>query len=359
MTVTGEVNMQKKIRVAAVGLGWVTTHRHIPAMLANSKYELVAVVDRKPGRAKAFANRLKLKHFCQGDSLEIIPWLDDVDAITIGTSPQAHYPFIRSALKLGKHVLTEKPFAATVAEGEELVRLAADKKKILAIVHNFQFASSTRKLLRDIQSGKLGKIRSVIVTQLSNPNRRLPAWYKELPMGLFYDESPHFFYLLSRLAPGPLKLLDCQIYSNPEGLRTPAAVNAHYFAQTAAGENIPVMLHLNFEATISEWHVTVYGEKSLGDIDIFRDIYICLPNDGLHSMGTVARTSLLATWQHWAQYFISGLQHIFGTLRFGNDIVFDQFAEAVFNSKPPQGMSAEDALKVLKMQHEILQCHEH
>ena len=347
----------KKIRVAAVGLGWVTTHRHIPTMLENPKYELLGVIDRKPGRAKEFASRFRLKYFHEGNSLANIPWLSDVDALTIGTSPQTHYSFVRSALNLGKHVLTEKPFTMTVSEGEELVRLAASKNLILAVVHNFQFASSTRKLLKDMELGKFGKIHSLVVTQLSNPKRRLPVWYEELPMGLFYDESPHFFYLLTRLAPGPLRILDYQVYANQKGMNTPAAVNAHYFSEPPNGEKIPVMLHLNFEATLSEWHVTVYGEKAMGDIDIFRDIYIHLPNDGLHTSATVIRTSLFATLQHWTQHFTSGFKHIAGRLRFGNDIVFDQFAEAVFSGLPPKGMNAMDALTVLKMQHEILQSH--
>ena len=77
-----------------------------------------------------------------------------------------------AALQLGKHVLTEKPFAMTVAEGEELVALSESAGRVLAIVHNFQFAPSTRRRIDDIDSGALGTVRGVIAQQYGNPARR-------------------------------------------------------------------------------------------------------------------------------------------------------------------------------------------
>ena len=345
----------KKLKVASVGLGWVTTNRHLVTMEENSSYEIIGVIDRRPGRAEAIAKERGYANFYQGDSLEKIPWLDRVNIVTVGTCPHSHYHLIKSALKLGKHVLTEKPFVMTLAEGEELVALAKKQGLTLGIVHNFQFASSTQRLLRDLQSGCFGKIKAIVAQQLSNPNRRLPVWYEELPLGLFYDESPHFFYLVSRLAPGPLQLLKCDIHPSTLGLVTPAAIAIQYRCDSQNEATIPLTINMNFEAPVSEWHLTVYGEHYMGDIDIFRDIYIRLPNDGLHTTKTVIRTSALATWQHWAQHFTSGVKHLTGNLRYGNDVIFDRFATAVIQGKNPAEISPEDALRVLKMQHEVIQ----
>jgi scyllo-inositol 2-dehydrogenase (NADP+) len=77
-----------------------------------------------------------------------------------------------------------------------------------------------------------------------------------------------------------------------------------------------------------------------------------LPNDGSHTASLVLRTSLVATWAHWAQ---SGPQHLAGSLRYGNDEVFRRFAAAVRSSAQPVGIGAADALAVLRMQHEILE----
>ena len=169
----------------------------------------------------------------------------------------------------------------TVDQGQDLVATAARQQRILAVVHNFQFAPSTRRLLQDIEHGRLGGIRGVIATQYGNPGRRLPKWYEELPLGLFYDESPHLLYLLRRLSPGPLRLLACDVFPSTTGKVTPALIHAQYEAATGTGR-IPVTLSLHFESPISEWHVSVLGEQALGDVDVFRDIYVRLPNDGEH-----------------------------------------------------------------------------
>jgi predicted dehydrogenase len=231
------------------------------------------------------------------------------------------------------------------------VRLARERGRTLAIVHNFQFARSTRRLLADLQARRYGEVRFIHAQQLGNPARRLPAWYEELPLGLYYDESPHMFYLLRALAPAPLVFQGAQVHPSTLGKRTPAWISAHYFAGDA---RIPVKLDMAFEAPLSEWHVCVGGERCLGDIDVFRDIYVRIPNDGEHTGWPVLRTSIAATWGHWSQHFVSGPRHLAGTLLYGNDEVFRRFAAAVRSGEDPAGIGADDALAVLRMQHEVL-----
>lgn len=350
-------NKRKKVRIASIGLGWVTLNRHLPSMDESELYEVVGVIDHHASRAKSVAKERGYAYHSETNSLEEVTWLDKVDAVVIGTNPHAHYKLIKSALNMGKHVLTEKPFVMSVNEGNEIVEIARKKKLILGIVHNFQFATCTRKLLSDLENNRLGKIKAIQAIQLSNPKRRLPKWFDELPLGLFFDESPHFFYLLSRISPGELEMLNCNLFSSSLGLNTPASIFAAYSCNSKEYGKLPVTINMNFEATLSEWHITVFGEDYLVDIDIFRDIYIKLPNDGLHTTSTVFKTSLLSTYQHFAQHFTSGIKHLSGTLRYGNDILFRTFAEAVIKGEEPRYIGADNALRVLKMQEEVVKKH--
>jgi scyllo-inositol 2-dehydrogenase (NADP+) len=340
------------LRVATVGLGWVGTNRHLPALRADKAFDLVGVVDRRSNRARAVAERLGLRRHHAGERLADIPWLDEVEAFTVATSPASHGALIREALTLGRHVLTEKPFVMDPGEGAALVALARECGRVLAVVHNFQFARSTRRLLADLQAGRYGEVRFIHAQQLGNPLRRLPAWYEELPLGLYYDESPHMFYLLRAIAPAPLEFRGAQVHPSTLGKRTPAWISAHYSAGRAS---IPVKFDMAFEAPLSEWHVSVGGERCLGDVDVFRDIYVRIPNDGAHTTWPVLRTSLAATWGHWMQHFVSGPRHLAGVLLYGNDEVFRRFAAAVRSGSEPRGISAADALAVLRMQHDILE----
>ena len=195
----------KRIRIAAFGAGWVTTHRHIPVIRGHGGYEIVALVDRNYERARAEADRLGVPHARQGSSFDDIRDLG-IEAVSCGTAPFHHFGVVSSALESGVHALTEKPFTMTVAEGERLVGLTASNRVQLAIVHNFQFARSVRQADAWIRQGRLGRMRAIWAVQLSNPRRRLPTWYDELPLGLFFDESPHLLYLVRHFGGDELEL---------------------------------------------------------------------------------------------------------------------------------------------------------
>ena len=62
------------------------------------------------------------------------------------------------ALEAGKDVLVEKPLAIDVKHGEELVRLAADKGRILMVGHILRYHPAILKLQQLIHEGALGKI---------------------------------------------------------------------------------------------------------------------------------------------------------------------------------------------------------
>lgn len=217
-------------------------------------------------------------------------------------------------------------------------------------MHNFQFARSIKKLLADLENGRLGKLTAINAVQLGNPRRRLPVWYDTLPFGLFYDESPHLLYLL-RLIAGDIALTRVLTTPHRDGRSTPGQIDA--FFRCPSG--IAATLRCNFDSPVSEWHILVFGERGIGIADIFRDIYIFIPNDGHHDTLRVLRTSLVTTTQHWWQHVASGIPHLSGRLFFGNEEVFSRFASAI-NGMPeelkPIGPSA--ALAVLELQHQII-----
>jgi predicted dehydrogenase len=345
-----QISVSRPLFVAAVGLGWVCTHRHLPVMDASSAYKVVGVIDRQPGRAAEVAGTRGYAKHAATATLAEVPWLDEVDAITIASAPMSHADLIGQALRLGKHVLTEKPFTMTPAEGRDVAALAESAGLCLAVVHNFQFARSTKRLLADVASGRLGDLTAINAVQLGNPGRRLPVWYDTLPFGLFYDESPHLLYLLRRLG-GEIELTRVLTTPHRDGRSTPGQIDA--FFRCPGG--IAATLRCNFDSPVSEWHIMAIGTEGLGIVDVFRDIYIFLPNDGLHDTRRVLRTSLAATAQHWWQHVVSGIPHLRGRLFYGNDEVFARFAAAIHGDRAALApIGAESALAVLDLQHQII-----
>lgn len=335
------------LKVAVVGAGWVSTHRHLPSLQRSGDADVVGIIDRHADRAREAAERFKLPQFAS--DLDA-PWLDAVEAVSVGVSPGSHYEVAAALLDRGKHVLLEKPMCLTVAEGEALAEQSRARKLKLAIVHNFQFARSARRAKQMIASGRWGQVLGLHAFQLSNPNRRLPTWYEDLPLGLFYDESPHLLYLLKSFG-GRLDLQDANVVPSSVGKVTPAVVQAQFDAG-----GVPATLSMNFEAPISEWQLLVYTERGAAVIDIFRDILIFIPTDHSHRAKDVTRSSLAMLWGHASGFVRSGLHMVSGRLSYGNDEVVRRFLNAAQGRTPLGGIDAESALEVLRLQHQIMEC---
>ncbi len=281
-----------KIPIAVIGSGWVVEHRHIPALLSSGLYSIKTIVGRKEERLSYLSSKFSIPTYITGDATKRSDWLDDVDAVMVGVPPMHHAKIIQFALRHNKHVLTEKPFTTSTTLSRQLVREAKKRNLVLSIVHNFQFSKSARALDRDLARGKYGEITGLFAYQLSNMNRRLPSWYEQLPWGLFFDESPHLLYLLDKFGDG-ITLQYATVEPIPKR-KTPRCVTAQF----STGKGIQASLYCHFDAPVSEWFLTIIGEKRIGVMDIFRDIYISLPNDGRHTPATMMRSSMMTSLQH-------------------------------------------------------------
>jgi predicted dehydrogenase len=224
------------------------------------------------------------------------------------------------------------------------------------VVHNFQFARCAQRLKTAIRNDELGAIKSIYGVQLCNHQRNIPEWCDQLPLGLFYDEAPHFYYLFRWLAQGEMQLLHASVWDDPRPARhTPRMITAEY----RSSKDIPVTLHINFESSITEWHVVVVGEKATVVMDVWRDIYIRLPNDGVHSAAQIMQTSLAASWQHWLGVLTGGIRYMRGCHLYGNDEVVRRFYRAIHGEDCLQGMDADEGRRVIELMHEVVSKADH
>ncbi|HMH44585.1 MAG TPA: Gfo/Idh/MocA family oxidoreductase, partial [Pyrinomonadaceae bacterium] len=68
-----------------------------------------------------------------------------VDAVAVVTPVATHFTIAKELLRAGKHVLLEKPLAATAREAEELIDLAETNNRILMVDHTFIYTGAVRK----------------------------------------------------------------------------------------------------------------------------------------------------------------------------------------------------------------------
>src|SRR5271157_4231109 len=106
------------IKVGVVGVGYLGRfHAEKYAHLQDT--ELVGVADLNQARAVDVAQALGTRAYT--DYRELLP---EVAAVSVAVPTSGHFEVVQQALAAGCHVLVEKPISVTVAEADELVRLA-------------------------------------------------------------------------------------------------------------------------------------------------------------------------------------------------------------------------------------------
>lgn len=160
---------------------------HYPFFQVLPEYRLAAVLSRQ---AELVAELAPAAVCCQ--SLDQL-LTTDIQLVVITAPNSEHYPCAKAALMAGKHVVLEKPFVNSVAEGQELIELARDKQLTLSVFHNRRWDGdflTVGKLLADGTLGVISHYESHFDRFRPDPRQR----WKETPLpgsGLLYDLGSH------------------------------------------------------------------------------------------------------------------------------------------------------------------------
>jgi predicted dehydrogenase len=145
---------EKPVRLAQVGYGyWGPNLARNFAQLPGA--ELTYMVDAS-AEARSTAQRL---YGCQAVATLEEALADPlVDAVVLATPARTHHALGTAALNAGKHLFIEKPLAMSVAEGQALVQLAAQRERILMVGHVFEYNPAVHYIKRALDAGDLGEI---------------------------------------------------------------------------------------------------------------------------------------------------------------------------------------------------------
>ncbi len=88
---------------------------------------------------------------------------DGIEAVSIVTPNNVHFPVAKACLEAGIHVICDKPLTVTSAEASELINIAAKQKRILAVTYNYSGYPMIRQAQAMVANGELGDIRVVQV----------------------------------------------------------------------------------------------------------------------------------------------------------------------------------------------------
>lgn len=112
---------------------------------------LISVCDLRKDRLAAVQTRYPAVDIT--DDFEEVLRDSRVDAVAIATPAAAHFKLAMKALMAGKHVLVEKPMAATSDEARRMVEEAARRRLVLAVDHTFVHTGAVRKIRELVEDG--------------------------------------------------------------------------------------------------------------------------------------------------------------------------------------------------------------
>ena len=167
--------------------------------------ELVAVADLDEARARAAAPRAN--YYADAEALIAAT---DVDAIIISTPPPLHEPLAVAAAAAGKHVLVEKPMAATAEACEHMIEAARAAGTLLTVGYNHRYFDAL-KLVRDVvRSGEIGTLSHVrAYTGHSGLSEFKAPWMydkKVMGGGALMDNGTHLIDLVRYISGDPTEV---------------------------------------------------------------------------------------------------------------------------------------------------------
>ncbi|MFN0158859.1 MAG: Gfo/Idh/MocA family protein [Bacteroidota bacterium] len=146
----------ERTNIGVVGLGWIAQVVHLPILTKLPEVNVVAVCDRDKSRARLVAEKFGIKKVFT-DHEKMIE-MEELDALIVATSTDAHRDVTLAALKAGKDVLVEKPIARDYAEAVEIAEAARQSKRKLMVGMNHRFRPDTMILKSFLQGKELGKV---------------------------------------------------------------------------------------------------------------------------------------------------------------------------------------------------------
>lgn len=181
---------RKRVGYAVVGLGGISQVAVLPAFAHSKKAKLVAVVSGDKNKATKYAQEFHASQACT--YVEFTQCLENpqVEAVYIATPPGEHEKYAVAAAKAGKHVISEKPLAATVKQARNMVNTCRRNKVLFMTAYRKYYEPSSLALKKLITSGDLGKI-DIIHTLFSEFR----------PLG---DNSPAWLFSKKLCGGGPL-----------------------------------------------------------------------------------------------------------------------------------------------------------
>lgn len=203
--------MVKAIQIGLGAWGFSWSKDVIPNV---PSVEMVGFVDTSPEAQQRVQTELGIDPKLCYSSLEDAAHRAGAVLAICTLRTEAHYPVVKRCLELGLHVLVEKPFTTTIAQGKELVALAKAQNKLLMVSQNYRHQPAPIAAAKLVASGKFGPLSMVSIDfRRHGPSQGYRYW--DMPDPLLADMSIHHFDLMRYVLGDEARRLSARTWNPP------------------------------------------------------------------------------------------------------------------------------------------------
>ena len=171
----------KKLRFGFIGCGGIANEKHLTAMAVQPEAELAAFCDLSRERAEAAASKFGAPGAAVYTDYRQLLANRTIDAVHVLTPNATHCEIACAAMEAGKHVICEKPMAASLADAERMMATARRTGRLFTVSYQYRHFDANRAMKDYVDSGALGEIYYAEANAIRR--RGVPTW------GVFTDKA--------------------------------------------------------------------------------------------------------------------------------------------------------------------------
>ena len=141
------------VRVGLIGFGLAGQAFHAPMIRGVEGMKLACVLERKTNNAKARYPEVRIAR-----SLDEMLEDKSINLCVVATPNDSHFAYTKACLEAGRDVVVDKPLTPTMAEAEQLVRLAAERGRLITVYQDRRWDGAFRTVRKLVESGALGAV---------------------------------------------------------------------------------------------------------------------------------------------------------------------------------------------------------
>src|SRR5580704_17765425 len=141
------------VRVGLIEFGLAGQAFHAPVIRGVPGMELACILVRRTSNSKQRYPDVRVAR-----TLDEMLSDKSIDLCVVATPNDSHFSYTKDCLEAGRHVVVDKPFTPTMAEAEELVRLAAARGRLVTVYQDRRWDGEFHTVKDLVKSGALGSV---------------------------------------------------------------------------------------------------------------------------------------------------------------------------------------------------------